>query len=374
MKKPHTPFPTTGYFGAAYFCDRQEELDVLVRNIKGGHSTTLVALRRMGKTALIHHLFDHLKDDYQGIYVDILPTESMLDLLNSLATSVANLHSEQSKTGAKIWNFLKSLRPVVSFDALSGNPNLSFNLTPEEGLNSMREIFNFLEIFPKPVIMAIDEFQQILNYPEKRADAWLRTQIQSLKNVLFIFSGSQQHLMNELFTDPSRPFYRSTQFLKIDKIRKELYREFIARKFQESSKKIKLKNIDSILDWTYGNTYYVQLLCNRVFLASSDVVPSVLWKEEAMCLLKEQEYLFYAYRDVLTGHQWNLLKAMAREGHVEAPTSGELIARYQLGNPSTVLRSLHSLLKKEMIYREINANGKPYYGVYDVLFSRWIGG
>ncbi|MCK5068278.1 MAG: ATP-binding protein [Bacteroidales bacterium] len=373
MKKPTTPFPTSGYFGPGYFCNRQEEMEVLVRNIKGGHSTTLVALRRMGKTALIHHLFNHLKSDYLGIYVDILPTESMHDLLNSLATSVANLHVEESKPGAKVWKFLKSLRPVVSYDALSGSPNLSFNLTPEEGLLTIEGIFGFLEKQSKPVILAIDEFQQILNYPEKKADAWLRSRIQSLKNVLFIFSGSQQHLMNELFTDPSRPFYRSTQFLKLDRIRRQQYLDFIAAKFEESAKKINTKNIESILDWTNGWTYYVQLLCNRVFLSSDEVVPPGLWKEEAMRLLKEQEYVFYAYRDVLTVPQWNLLKAMAREGYVESPTSNELITRYQLGNPSTVLRSLKSLLKKEIIYRELDAEGKPYYGVYDVLFSRWIG-
>lgn len=345
-----------------------------MRNIKGGHSTTLVALRRMGKTALIQHLFHYLKRDYLGIYVDILPTESMHDLLNSLATSVANLHAQESKPGAKVWKFLKAMRPVVSYDALSGSPSLSFNLSPEENLHTLEEIFTFLEKQGKPVILAIDEFQQILNFPEKRADAWLRTRIQTLKNVQFIFSGSQQHLMNELFTDPARPFYRSTQFLKIDKIEREQYGAFIAAKFEESSKKINTKNIDSILDWTDGYTYYVQLLCNRVYLSSAGKVSPGLWKEEAMRLLKEQEYVFYAYRDVLTVPQWNLLKAMAREGYVEGVTSSELITRHHLGNPSTVLRSLQSLLKKEIIYRELDENGRPYYGVYDVLFRRWIGG
>ena len=78
MKKPSTPFPTSGYFGKEYFCDRIEEAGSLKRNISGGSSTTLVALRRMGKTALIRHLQTELAKEYQGLYVDILPTESML--------------------------------------------------------------------------------------------------------------------------------------------------------------------------------------------------------------------------------------------------------------------------------------------------------
>jgi len=374
MKRPRTPFPTTGYYGSEYFCDREEEINSLVRNIQGGSSTTIVALRRMGKTALIRHLQYLQGDEFLCIYVDILPSESMSDLLNSLATGVANMVSEETRLGGKVWKFLKSLRPVISYDSLSGSPALSFHQTHEEGLKSMEEIFGFLEQQAKPVILAIDEFQQILNYPEKNMDSWLRSQIQTLKNVLFIFSGSQQHLIGELFSDPSRPFYRSTQFLKIGKIEHRIYHDFIMQKFQDHSKEIGGHIVNSILKWADGYTYYVQLLCNRVYLSSGKHVPDTLWREEAMRLLKEQEFVFFSYRDILTSPQWNLLKAIAREGEAAAPTSDDFISRNRLGNPSTVLRSLHALQKKELIFKETDSSGRSYYGVYDVLFKRWAGG
>lgn len=374
MKKPSTPFPTTGYFGEEYFCDREEELDCLIRNVRGGSSTTLVALRRMGKTALIKHLQNELKAEYLGVYVDILPTESILELLNALATGIAVMESEQSRLGKQLWKFLKSLRPVVSYDSLSGMPTLSFNQTQDEGLRSIGEIFNFLENQPKPVIIAIDEFQQILNYREKNVDAWLRTRIQELQNVSFVFSGSQQHLINELFADPFRPFYGSAQFLKLNKIAKESYHRFIAVKFSDYSKQIDDETITSVLDWTMGYTYYVQLLCNRIFLSSGKKVRKDLWKQEAMRLLKEQEFVFYSYRDGLTAAQWSLLKAVAREGKVWEPTSHAFTSSHQLGTSATVLRSLKSLQKKELIFQDLDPEGKTYYAVYDVLFSRWMGG
>jgi AAA+ ATPase superfamily predicted ATPase len=374
MKKPSTPFPTSGYFGKEYFCDRIEEAGSLKRNISGGSSTTLVALRRMGKTALIRHLQTELAKEYQGLYVDILPTESMLDMLNSLATGVARMESEHTRWGTQVWKFLKSLRPVVSYDNLSGMPTLSLNQSPDEGLRSIEEIFGFLEIQPKPIILAIDEFQQILHYKDHNADAWLRSRIQELKNVRFIFSGSQQHLINELFADPSRPFYRSTQFLKLEKIDREQYHAFIAAKFSDHAKQINDATIASILDWTMGYTYYVQLLCNRIYLSSGRQVHHELWKEEAMRLLKEQEFMFYTYREGLTAPQWNLLKAIARDGVVTAPTSHDFITRHGLGTSATILRSLKTLQKKELVFRDLDPQGTPYYGVYDVLFSRWIGG
>ena len=180
--------------------------------------------------------------------------------------------------------------------------------------------------------------------------------------------------MNELFSDPSRPFYRSTQFLKIGKIPRESYHAFIAEKFRERSRTIDDTTVTSVLDWTEGYTYYVQLLCNRIFLSSGRKVAPDQWKEDAMRLMKEQEFVFYSYREGLTRPQWNLLKAIAREGIVKSPTSHAFISMHQLGSPGTVLRSLKTLQKKELIFKDLEPDGSACYGVYDILFKRWIQG
>ena len=372
MKKPATPFPTTAYFGPAYFCDREEETEQLLNNVKGGNSTTLVALRRLGQTALIKHLFYKLRTKYICIYLDILPTESLGDLLNHLTMAIASSYSERTALGKRTWQLIRSLRPVISYDALSGSPLISIRSSADESKKSISELFKILEEQSKPVVIAIDEFQQILEYPEKQTDAWLRSMIQQLKNVSFIFAGSQQHLMNDLFANPSRPFFRSSQFLKIGKLPAEKYREFIADKFSSADIQISPDTIDEILHWTDLHTYYVQLLCNRVYLSAAKEVSSDDWKAEAEKILREQEFVFFSYREMLTKPQWNLLKAIAQDGKVYQPTSSDFIYRYQLGNPATVLRSLKSLQKMEMVYQETDEEGNSYYGLYDILFRRWI--
>jgi hypothetical protein len=178
--------------------------------------------------------------------------------------------------------------------------------------------------------------------------------------------------MSDLFTNPARPFYRSTQFLKIGKLEEDTYRRFILKKFRDHSKSISDETVTEILKWTDLHTYYVQLLCNRVFLASGKHVTSENWKEEASKILKEQEFVFFGYRDVLTKPQWKLLKSIARTGKVYQPTSSGFISRFNLGNSATVLRSLNSLLKKEMIYTESDQDGNSYYAIYDVLFEKWM--
>jgi len=53
-------------------------------------------------------------------------------------------------------------------------------------------------------------------------DAWLRSVIQTLPNIVFIFSGSQRHLITQLFADPGKPFFRSTQILHFASIPREI--------------------------------------------------------------------------------------------------------------------------------------------------------
>ncbi len=372
MKKPSTPFPITGYYGHAYFCDREEETKILLNNIEGGMATVLTAQRRIGKTSLIRHVLAKLPKDFRGVYLDILPTENMSDFLNEFATAVIRNVSEKKGIGHKLWDFIKSLRPTLSFDILTGSPQISFMLKENEIHNQIETILTYLDRQNEKFVIAIDEFQQILRYPEKNTDAWLRTIIQKLKNVVFIFSGSQQHLMNELFTIPSRPFYKSAGMLKIDRIARDTYVAFIRKKFVENKTIIKDQVVDQIMNWTDGHTYYVQLLCQRIFLTGTKEISEMTWKEEAHKLLIEQEPVFFNYRGMLTFPQWQSLKAIALEGELFEPTGNEFIVKHALGSPSTVLRSLQSLLRMELIYFDYTSEGKRFFKINDLLFRRWV--
>ncbi len=372
MKKPSTPFPVTGYYGPSYFCDREDETKKLLGNIIGGQSTILTAQRRIGKTSLIYHVLSKLPSGIRGIYLDILPTENMNDFLNELASAAVRNISEKRGIGRKTWDFIKSLRPSVSFDMLTGSPQVSFTLKGQEVNNQIQAIFEFLEKQDEKFVIAIDEFQQILKYPEKNTDAWLRTMIQKTRNVVFIFSGSEQHLINELFTVPAKPFYNSAVMLSIKKIDSKKYSAFIKRKFASFKMVITDPVIDQIIDWTDGHTYYVQLLCSRVFMSGTVEINEKIWKEEAYRLLTEQETVFFNYRGMLTFPQWSMLKAIALEGELFEPTANEFVAKHSLGSPSTVLRSLQALLRMELIYFDYNSEGKKYFKINDLLFRRWV--
>ncbi len=371
MRKPENPFLTSGYYSPDYFCNRKQETNQLINNLQNGQNVTLTSIRRIGKTGLIKHLFFQLPKYWKGIYVDILPTENLSQLLGSLTTAILNTAQEKENFGKKVWSFVKSMRPVISFDPLTNMPQASFELRQSDTEMHINSIMQFLDKQDFKIVIAIDEFQQITNYPEKNTDAWLRSIIQHMNNVRFIFSGSQQHIINEIFNLPSRPFYRSTIMQKIDKIDGVDYLNFISHWFLESGKHISDELINELLQWSCLHTYYTQLICNRVFASGRQQITGEIWKEEAFRLLKEQETVFFNYRNMLTLPQWQLLKAVAYEGIVKAPTAKDFIHNYKLGSPSTVLRSLNSLINNELIFSSFDDKGNVFYSIYDILFRRW---
>lgn len=368
---PKNPFASKVYLGKAYFCDRQEETQAILSYLENGNSISIIALRRIGKTGLIKHIAENLPTTSKMVYIDILETESMEQFLSQLTSALLKQFPEKSYLGKQLWDFIKTLRPTLNFDPLSGAPQASFSNTNQEPERNIELVFEFLEQQQENIIIAIDEFQQILEYPENNVEAWLRSRVQQLKNIHFIFSGSQQHLMTELFLHPNRPFYRSTQIVRLQKIDKEIYSTFIVRMFNKYHKTISKTMALQILDWCDAHTFYVQQLCNRVFALDKETIEEKDWKQEASRLLKENELLFFAYREMLSKHQWALLQAIAANNRVYQPTSQAFITSNKLASSATILKSIAALLKIGIVFKDYEEDGKPFYGVYDIYMRRW---
>ncbi|HEU4718161.1 MAG TPA: ATP-binding protein [Bacteroidia bacterium] len=374
MSETQNPFPVNGYFGAELFCDREEETKRLVSNARNGVNTTLMAVRRMGKTGLILHALASLERSRSTvcIYADVYATSSLKDFVNVLAAAILKTFPEKKSIGKKFMTLLKSLRPVLSFDALTGEPEVSFDFAdPKQYHHSLQSLFSFLEKQKVKIILAIDEFQQVSVYPEQNTEARLRTIIQSLRNVQFIFSGSSPHLLHEMFSNSKRPFFSSTQPLYLGSIRREKYAAFIVQQFARHRRKIRPDALEFILSWSRLHTYYTQALCNRVFASGERDVNRETVNRACAELLGEQEMYFFQYRNLLTQAQWNLLTAIAKEERVYQPSAQNFIHRHRLGTPSNVQRSLEALLAKEMIFRDKDAQG-AYYTVYDCFLARWL--
>ncbi len=368
------PFLITGYQGPEYFCNREKETLQLQEAMESGRNMTLFSPRRMGKTGLIHHFFNKLgKESTITIYTDIFGTEDLNGFINRLATaSLQAIETKKESFLGKAFELFSRIRPQIGYDSLTGMPQVSLTFQNDaEKQASLKEIFGLLDQQKKPCFVAIDEFQQISRYPEKNTEEILRTYIQALKNVHFIFSGSQHHLLTPMFSDAKRPFYQSTGYLFLDKLEKEEYQGFISSHFNKNKQKIPDENVNYIQEWSKNYTFYTQFLCNKVFSKGHADISRELINECIREIFAEREAIFYNYRNLLSHHQFMLLAAIAAEGHINEPTAQDFMKKHNLSNASTVRKSLQSLIDKEMIY-ETPGKDKSRYEVYDVFLGRWF--
>ncbi|MFV0392106.1 MAG: AAA family ATPase [Paludibacteraceae bacterium] len=368
------PFIISGFVSQEYFCDREDELRSLKKNIDSKTNVTLVSPRRLGKSGLILRLFDDLKksNDYICLYVDIFATRNHEDFIKVLSESIIREFPENTSVGEKFWNFLKGLRPLIRFDSVSGAPQIEITYQNEgEKQQTLRNIWQFLESQKKQVVVAIDEFQQVREYPQTNMEAILRTEIQHLHNVSFLFSGSKRSIMLDIFANTKKPFYQSTSFLNLEKIATEKYIGFIQNHFISAGYEIGEEDTAFILDWTEGFTYHTQKVCNRLF---EERIPTIK-REDILAvldtLLTENNAQYTQIRELLTSAQWNYLIAVAKEGKIEQPTAQDFLMKYKIGASTNSRRILGALIEKDLILENIHMDGKNYQ-VYDVFFKHWL--
>lgn len=358
--------PFTLNYHPKYFCDRNSETNQLLENAINGRNTLLHSHRRLGKSALIHHLFNHLEEDghFETVFVDLFATSNMEGLIRIFAEKILDkYHNKNIFEG--ISRLLKGISPTLTFSQ-DGTPQLGLSISENQQDATLRHLFNYLEKRKKRVIIAFDEFQEIGSYPEK-SEAILRTYIQQLSNINFIFSGSSNHLLQEMFFSAKRPFYQSTEVMVLDKIDKDVYSEFIANQFNQFDKKIDQEAIDWLLDFSETYTYYTQVICNQAFYKTE----TILDVQQAMSITKS--YIFNRKLDyqglfyLLSGNQKKITIAVAHEGIVPSPTAMDFLIKYKLPSVSSTLQAFNALVEKEILYKTTEG-----YSVYDVFFRRFL--
>lgn len=368
--RTNNPFLISGYHSPEFFCDRKQETKTIIDALHNGRNVTLIAPRRMGKTGLILHSFYNIKkedSDVVTLYMDILSTQTLGDFVKLFAETVlGKLDSVPQKALSRIGKFIRSIRPVFTFDELTGLPQTSIDITSANEESTLKEVFNYLASSEKRCYIAIDEFQQITEYPEKGVEALLRSYIQFLPNVNFIFAGSKKRLMQKMFTSSTRPFYQSTQILNIAEIEKGEYARFAIDNFAKKGIKLHFEVFSAIYDRFEGHTWYVQSILNRLYGYGEDVALDLM--EFAINqIVAENSYSYIDLLNSYTASNVRLMEAVASEGCVKEIYAGEFITKYKLQGASSVSASLSKLEENEIIYKTENG-----YIIYDRFMSEWL--
>ena len=370
-RKSINPFVCQGYIGQEYFCDRESETDLLAKTLYNGRNVTLISPRRLGKTGLILHTFAQLRAENKDavcIYIDIFPTKNQSELTRMMGEAVLNeAMSKGRQLGKRALLMLGSLRPVLGVDQLTGAPNVTVAVDPTQSEATLRSIFDYMKRQQKEFFVAIDEFQQITNYPEAGTEALLRSHIQFAPNVHFIFSGSKQHLMAEMFVSPQRPFYQSTEMMNLKPLDEQVYYDFANRFFTARGGSLDRGVFHEIYTIFDGYTWYIQTVLNRMYEAFRSVDSTAQLNETILSVVESKAPQYESLVQFLTDNQFSLLRAIAKEGLVEQPLGKDFIKKYRLSGASSVKTSLDMLTDKELAYRQPTG-----YIVYDRFLAQWL--
>ena len=333
MERLNNPFVIYGYKGAEYFCDRQKETETIMRALHNERNVALISPRRIGKTGLIHHAFAQITNEHPDIrcfYMDINATRNLQQFVELFAKT------------------------------------FSITVSNDQKEESLKHVLDYLKDSDKRIYVAIDEFQQISEYPEKNVEALLRSHIQFIPNVVFVFAGSKQHIMAEMFTSAKRPFYQSSQMLSLSPIDKKVYCEFANNLMEKKCMKLSADVFGYVYDIVDGQTWYVQHILNRLYDIGGEIDIRLV-NDTIMTSVMEQEVAFLNYYESLTYNQSQLLLAIARDKAVESVLSQDFIHRHGLPASSSVSLALKALIEREFVYKY---NGK--FIIYDRFFAIWL--
>lgn len=366
------PFFIGRYVDKQYFCDREKETETLVKHILNGRNVALISPRRLGKSGLIHHTFvqDVIKDRYTTIYVDIYATKDLCEMVKALSEAIVKAVRHKQSWHEKFFSFIRSLRVGFHIDAVSGEPTFDIGIGDIENPDrTIREIFDYMEASEKPCILAIDEFQQIREYPQTNTEAFIRSLVQQCSRTSFIFCGSKRHTMTDIFYSPAKPFFQSVISQSLKPIPMKTYVEFAGRMFSQRGKILDRAAAEAIYRMFDGCTWYMQMMMNEMFALTKEgmtcTTEYIDFAWDNIIMAQEDRYQAILYG--LAPKQKQLLQAIARDRTVEGITSSDFVKRHRLVSASSVQAALKPLLKNDIVTCEEGS-----YRIYDYFFADYL--
>ena len=355
------------------FTDREEERSRLMMNFESLINTTIISPRRWGKTSLVKNVAEKISTENKKIKVcmlDIFNVRSESDFYEHFAKEVIKATAnrwEEMAENAK--TFLSHLLPKITFSP-DAQAEISFGVGWETLKNSPEEILNLPQTIAKAkkmrVIVCIDEFQSIVDYPESLAfQRRLRAHWQHHHDVAYCLYGSKRTMLLNIFADYAMPFYKFGDIMFLQKIGNQKWGAFIKRRFEETHKKISMEHAEYIAERVDNHSYYVQQLAQQAWLRTKTTCSKSIIDEALQGIKNQLSLLFVGQVETMTATQINFLKAVL-DGET-AFSAQETLQKYRIGSSANIKKIKNALISREII--DISAKKIE---ILDPIFKLWL--
>lgn len=374
---------------APRFCNRVQERELLINSINLGRHTVLVSPRRYGKSSLVHQVVEDMQIPCASIDLFLANdgkaiTKRILSGISSAISQIIPLSQKALTLAQSFFSHFKVVMEVGGFGLQMSHETDGFDPV-EQIFDSLKSLAKLAESQKKKVLLFFDEFQDISNAENSKSiQGAIRHIAQDTSSVVFVFSGSNRHLLLELFDDNNKPLYMLCDKIILDRMSSEDYRPYIQNAaVAKWGKSIDDLVFNRILTLTELHPFYVNLLCNELWknpvmsdkndkshggiLSGDDVT-----KAWVACYEIEERRLI-SELEKITPNQQDVLKAVARSS-VKEPTSHQFLSEVGL-SLSSVRAGIKALLEKDLIYQvkkedvNIPILKKGLYRVLDPLLA-----
>lgn len=355
------------------FTNRDSDRQRLIGNFSGLVNTVLISPRRWGKSSLVQ------KAALEIIQIDNKVHFCFLDAYNIrteeqfyLALASELLKISATKMEALLENakkFLGAFLPKLSF--IPNNQDaVSLSLDWTEVKKNPDAILDLAETIAAEkgwkLVICIDEFQNISTFENQLAfQKKLRSHWQRHQHVAYCLYGSKRHMLMDVFTSSSMPFYKFGDILFLEKIKRENWIPFICSRFEDTGKYINESNAALIADLAECHPYYVQQLAQQSWFRTSAECSEEIIRDAHEGIVSQLSLIFQSKTEELSTPQVNFLKALL-DG-VEKFSSKAMLDEYRLGSSANVVRIKQALENKEII--DIQSGNIL---VLDPMYKNWL--
>jgi AAA+ ATPase superfamily predicted ATPase len=370
-KRGMNPFSYGTIVRGNHFYDRKKECAHLVETLSGGNNVVLYAPRRFGKTSLVFKVIEQL--EAQGIiciYFDFMPVFSPESFVRLYANALSAKQSNVQKFAQVFSKIIKTVRPVIRFDA-QGSPEFFIDFaTAEVDETMVSRLLDLPETLAgkKRVVVCFDEFQEAAQLNGIHFEDLLRSKIQQQTKTNYLFFGSKTHLLKEMFNNNKRAFYNAASQMSLGTLPQKDTIAYLQKNFAASSVSLSTATAKYIISVASDIPHYIQLLAAEIWQYTVNSCHTVTKKIVDDCAaqvltLKSDYYMELFGRQSQSRKQ--LLMALTKSGKNIFSTA--YIGTHRLPSAATLQRAVKGLIQDGTIEKN-----KEEYFIADPFFKLFI--
>lgn len=344
------PFKIDGIVGGADYMPRKESAE-LQQYHKAGRNVLIRGPRRTGKSSLVVNTFKNV--DCQLIRVDFWGVKTEAKAIEKIARAFAL--------------FCKKLPTLNGFN-LAG---VGLQWKSPESISSVEDL---LRLAPgihkkKPLVVFFDEFQSLLDLsdPDQFLGA-LRSEIQAQPEVQYIFAGSHQNRLMEIFYAQRSPFFKSAALMEVGSLDHDGFIAWLEAKFGETGRTVVPELWSAIFELSHSIPGDVQDVCYHLWTDSEKggEIGAENFGKTLQRVLRERASGYEGMWNMLTDNQQKIAMGLARYRDGKY-TSNEFMKLSGATSTASIKRGLEALESKGLIWIS-----SKHWIFSDPFFALWI--